>query len=191
MLAPWVQILVPFLALIAMTAASTRVRRNPNADKNQCPQGPNAGIHLYADPDDCTKYFTCSNGFNFPMSCPAGLRFSNTYLTCAEPNTFFDTCQEQQASSTPAPRAATNRCPQGVNPGPFLYVDAEDCSRFYMCANGLNVPMSCPAGLHFSDELQTCVRRGSENDICEVERAVRRCRAGQQWVIPHRHLCHL
>lgn len=40
---------------------------------------------LYPDPDDCTKYYQCSNGLEYLRNCPAGLNFSPSELVCDWP----------------------------------------------------------------------------------------------------------
>ncbi|GFS27911.1 peritrophin-1 [Elysia marginata] len=186
-----------FLAVIAAAAASPR-----------CPQEANAPSFLYADPDDCTKFYMCSGGVNIPMSCPANLRFSNVNMTCAHPGSVHDTCGNPNpnpnpptpaastssgsgpSSTTPNPYAAKNQCPKGPNPPPHLYADPDDCSQFFMCSNGVNILLACPSGLHFSNYRDTCVHRGSSYDECEVEQAIRKCREGSADVLPHPHICH-
>lgn len=44
------------------------------------------GASLYADPDDCTKYYQCSNGLEYLKSCPAGLHFNPFNLVCDWPD---------------------------------------------------------------------------------------------------------
>ncbi|RUS73345.1 hypothetical protein EGW08_018897, partial [Elysia chlorotica] len=121
-----VQMLGFSLAMIALTSASPRVRRNPHEAKNRCSQEPNAGTHLYADPDDCSKYFTCSNGVNFLMSCPANLHFSNRHQTCVHRGSRFDECEIEQA---------IQKCRdgfQGIIPHPHV------CQRYFNCSIDLS-----------------------------------------------------
>ncbi|KAK3752252.1 hypothetical protein RRG08_064273 [Elysia crispata] len=213
-----VQILTFSLALMAVSNASPRVRRNPHAAKNRCPQGPNPSDFLYADPDDCSQYFSCSHGVNIPMPCPVGLHFSNTLQFCTYPDSIFDTCGRTTASpvstsssapspapssssapstapnsnsvqASPNPHAAKNQCPQGPTPPTHLYADPDDCSKFFMCSNGVNILMSCPADLHFSNRKQTCVHRGDVDDTCEIDQAVKKCQDGYQGIIPHPIVC--
>ncbi|RUS75839.1 hypothetical protein EGW08_016397 [Elysia chlorotica] len=186
------RMMVVYLAVIALTTASPRFKRHPHAAKNRCPQSPNAPHFLYADPDDCTRYFSCSNGVNILMFCPSDLRFSDVYQVCVHPGSEFDTCGKTPASPTPDtgsssspapnpssssspapnpgpapnPYAAKNRCPQGPNAPHFLYADPDDCTKFFSCSNGVNILMFCPSDLRFSDVYQVCVHPGSEFDTC-------------------------
>lgn len=41
---------------------------------------------LYPDPDDCTKFYQCSNGLEYLKSCPAGLHFNPFILVCDWPD---------------------------------------------------------------------------------------------------------
>ncbi|KAF0504569.1 chondroitin proteoglycan-2-like [Gigaspora margarita] len=37
---------------------------------------------LYANPDDCTKFFQCAHGYAYLMNCPEGLQWSTKLLRC-------------------------------------------------------------------------------------------------------------
>ncbi|GFO40419.1 chitin binding beak protein 1 [Plakobranchus ocellatus] len=96
---------------------------NPHEAKNQCPQGPNATEFFYADPDDCTQYFACANGRNYPRSCPDGKRFSNVYKTCVIPYSYFDTCAQENA---------LKECQNGYK---GLIAHPTICQRYYNCTS--------------------------------------------------------
>ncbi|CAG8547575.1 404_t:CDS:2, partial [Scutellospora calospora] len=40
---------------------------------------------LYANPDDCSSYIQCSNGYPYVMPCPDGLQWSTEKLRCEWP----------------------------------------------------------------------------------------------------------
>lgn len=196
------------LVLVGTVLASPAHPSNPHADKNFCPQDANAHF-LYADPDDCTKYFACAHGVNYLKTCQANLRFSNVHQVCVYPGSVYDTCNQTTTNSAPTsgskptptvpgstpvhanpnPHEAKNQCPQGPNATSFLYVDPDDCSKFFTCSNGVNILMDCPNGLHFNDVLKTCVHRGSSEDTCEINQAIKKCREGAASLIPHPHAC--
>lgn len=47
-----------------------------------------------------------------------------------------------------------------------MFVDSEDCSRFFVCVLGVLDPRECPEGLHFNFALQVCDR--PENAGCST-----------------------
>ncbi|RJQ71964.1 hypothetical protein D5S17_26650 [Pseudonocardiaceae bacterium YIM PH 21723] len=65
---------VAVAAFLAPVAAADPVSRD-------CP-GPN---QYYADPDDATLFWECSNGIAYRFDCPAGLFWDTTLLTCNYP----------------------------------------------------------------------------------------------------------
>ncbi|KAI8498066.1 hypothetical protein Bbelb_240100 [Branchiostoma belcheri] len=39
----------------------------------------------YPDPEDCSKYYSCSNGIAYSMPCPAGLNYNEDIGVCDWP----------------------------------------------------------------------------------------------------------
>lgn len=56
---------------------------------------------LYADPEDCTKYYHCYNGATYSIPCPPTLRFNPIYSVCDWPANVL--CEEVV---TPAPETS-------------------------------------------------------------------------------------
>jgi hypothetical protein len=51
-----------------------------------CPPQIGDKVTYIADPDDCNKYYVCSNQVAVPMHCPPGLYFCNAKETCDWPD---------------------------------------------------------------------------------------------------------
>jgi hypothetical protein len=45
-----------------------------------CPDG--ASTDPYPDPDDCSKFYQCSNGLKYRKNCPAGTAFNPILKVC-------------------------------------------------------------------------------------------------------------
>lgn len=54
----------------------------PNPGDPECPPGENL---LLPYPEDCTKFYQCSEGTAYVVDCPAGLHFSPVLLICTYP----------------------------------------------------------------------------------------------------------
>lgn len=48
------------------------------------------------------------------------------------------------------------RCPNRNRGEAVLLADPRNCSRFYICSNGVPIRQSCPAGLRFNSRLRVC-----------------------------------
>ncbi|GFO38240.1 peritrophin-48 [Plakobranchus ocellatus] len=145
--------------LLAAILCVVATAPNPHEAKNLCPQGLNAPLLLYGDPDNCTQYFICAHGRNHLISCPDGKHFSNVSKVCVPPHSYFDTC-------APNLHEAKNLCPQGINAPLFLYGDPDNCTQYFFCVQGRNNPRSCPEGKHFNNVSKVCVPAHSHFDTC-------------------------
>ncbi|XP_047125276.1 uncharacterized protein LOC124807443 isoform X1 [Hydra vulgaris] len=58
----------------------------------------------YPDPNNCNKFFICSNGQKLSLSCPFSLAWDNTIKTCLKSSTL---CQVSSLQVTDLPLAAT------------------------------------------------------------------------------------
>ena len=80
----------------------------------QCPE--ESGT--FPDPEDCSKFYVCSNGVVHQQSCPSGLRFSSSGLFCDWPDnvvcgsapstTSSSTSSTFTSTSTTAPTSSTS-----------------------------------------------------------------------------------
>nr|AYV99605.1 venom polypeptide [Dolopus genitalis] len=125
-------------------------------------------------PNDCSKFYKCLNGRAYPISCPQGLHWSTKLQRCdwpevagcdpSIPTTLIPEVTTSSATSTPSTAAPTteapkkdSRCPEDEDPKiPTVLPFPNDCSKFYKCLNGIAYPVSCPAGLHWSNDLNRC-----------------------------------
>lgn len=91
-------------------------------------------------PEDCVKYVECMNGVAFIRTCPRGQKFDRSKQTCVSTN---DDCGNFGKSPVCKER-------NGV------FSKTGDCTRFYLCSNGIAYLKSCPSSLHFNPDLKVC-----------------------------------
>ena len=92
------QILVSsFLLAMVLSANSAPSSVASSQDvNNRCPQGSNVPFYIYADSQDCSKFYICSHGRNHPKFCPGDLHFSSQINTCVFKGSSFDDCTAGQ-----------------------------------------------------------------------------------------------
>jgi hypothetical protein len=54
------------------------------------------------------------------------------------------------------PSSEQSRCPPGTPNPPLHLNDPNDCTRFFTCVNGNEVPTDCPPGQHWSSSSNAC-----------------------------------
>ncbi|KAH8309795.1 hypothetical protein KR067_005485 [Drosophila pandora] len=88
------------------------------------------------DEDDCTKYQVCCTGEFVSKSCPNG-----TYW---DPET--ELCQIDNGECRPP-----TPCVDGETE-----VDADDCTKYFVCCHGELVSKSCDNGFYWNSDAQNC-----------------------------------
>ena len=113
---------------------------------NQCYSQSCGSLDLTAVQGDCSKFYRCSNGVLYTLSCPYGLLFDSRVRVC----NFANQVSCQQATVHPTiPPCGTN-CGGLTTPSPILNPNnigcqssqdltavPGDCGRFYRCANNI------------------------------------------------------
>ncbi|KAJ9600290.1 hypothetical protein L9F63_009415, partial [Diploptera punctata] len=98
---------------------------------------------------DCTKYLVCDNGVLVEKDCPDHLHFNPVSKICDwQQNANCAIDQQQQCQNS------------DILPHP------KNCTKFYMCDNGVLVEKECPASLHFNSVSKVC--DWEENANCVV-----------------------
>jgi hypothetical protein len=119
-------------------------------DREECPE---TGIKSISHPDNCEKYILCVNGMEIKQECPAGLHFSRTLRECTTPKKAECEVDEDR-----------EECPaEGIK----NISHPDNCEKYIICFNGMEIERNCPAGLHFSRELRECT--DPEKAECEVD----------------------
>ena len=120
----------------------------------ECPESDG----LFAHPEQCDRYFECRNNRVTRKLCADGLVFDPQ-----KTGTDQDPCDHLQNTKHKCrgrpklqrPKPGDGFCPRqnGVFPSP----DPSDCDKFYSCLNGVGSVQQCADGLHYDDEIGTCV----------------------------------
>ncbi|CAH1785311.1 unnamed protein product [Owenia fusiformis] len=120
---------------------------------------------LFTDPEDCTKWWHCAHNTPFHMDCPLGLHFNTKTSQCDWPENAR--CGENEGSGAVDTTVAVETYPpptwENVISEDFkcplptgLYLDPEDCSKFYHCSNDIAYHKDCPLGQHFDFKTIRC-----------------------------------
>lgn len=135
-------ILIAVVAFLALTYSQTI---GPGEPDSRCP--PNAPVnppfHI-SHPTNCSLFMTCIGGNAFPQACPSGQHWASSLNRCDWPD--VAQCEE----------GVGNDCPPGSPNPPVFLPHPTDCSRFFQCANGRPVEISCPPGQEWSQENGWC-----------------------------------
>ncbi|XP_046575468.1 hemicentin-1-like isoform X3 [Haliotis rubra] len=86
------------------------------------------------------RFYQCSNGVAHRHQCPEGTVYDSETSVC------------KHAATTAAPKTAES-CPDS---GVVMIAHETDCTKFYMCSNGIKYDMACPATTHFDVSLKVC-----------------------------------
>ena len=120
----------------------------------ECPEADG----LFPHPEQCDRYFECRNFRVSRKLCADGLVFDPQ-----KTGTDQDPCDHLQNTKHKCrgrpklqrPKPGDGFCPRqnGVFPSP----DPSECDTFYSCLNGVGSLQQCADGLHYDDEIGTCV----------------------------------
>jgi len=122
---------------------------------------------VYPDPQQCDKYWTCKRGESKRSLCPDGLVFhpdkGDGEDPCDLKHNVPDKCEGRSELQRAKPGDA--HCPR--QNGVYASEDPYECDTYYSCLNGKSSPTKCAKGLHYSDQIGTCVwPRESGRDDC-------------------------
>lgn len=120
------------------------------------------GFFAHPDPSICNVFYNCVSGRELEMTCVAGLHFHTETGTCVWP----DMANRQGCGSNANKKLADGfQCPKNYpkadKNGQTIthpnFPHPEDCTRFYICLNGIEPRQgSCDAGLVYNEDLQRC-----------------------------------
>lgn len=140
--------------LVGLTSAQSGQR------DNRCPvnESPLSPTHL-AHPSDCTKFYKCSQGNAFELSCPNGQHWNRGYSYCDSIERAHCTANNQQQPQWP-PSTVLHpsylSCPQYDAAQPIFFPHHLSCESFYQCRNGRAVYLTCPEGYHWNVAQSYC-----------------------------------
>merc|ERR1740128_1001448 len=114
-------------------------------------------LYTFMDAERCDLYWECRSGNAKRIVCPDGLVFHPDKPKGEDPcdlkHNVPDKCKNRPGLQRPKP--GDGNCPRqnGVYPS----ADQFECDVFYSCLNGKGSPTKCAEGLHFSEDIGTCV----------------------------------
>lgn len=104
--------------------------------------------------ETCSSFYECNGGVPTRQECESGLYFNENTGLCDDPANVE--CESD--TPTPLPPTLPNtlvNC-DGVND--FDYIPHPDsCSEYFQCFGNYPYLLSCPRGLYFSPERNTCI----------------------------------
>ncbi|KAM7357118.1 uncharacterized protein ACRADG_002609 [Cochliomyia hominivorax] len=100
-------------------------------------------------PADCSKYYTCLNGYAYLQQCPNNLHWSQLTYRCDYPA--VAKCQST-STEIPIPPKPTTPNLVATFTGEISYqLHANECTKFYKCE-----VMSCPAFYYWNSLIEKC-----------------------------------
>jgi len=111
---------------------------------------------FFPDPEQCDKYYECTNEQPEAKFCPDGLLFE-----ASDPNSelcdypFNVDCGSREFVQEPE-LGLDPRCYRAN--GFFNHEDDNICNKYYNCVHGFPYPYDCPTPLVFDEAQGTCVR---------------------------------
>ncbi|XP_055628928.1 peritrophin-1-like [Toxorhynchites rutilus septentrionalis] len=109
----------------------------------RCPREENLAVAVHLPhPTDCGKFLTCNWGDTVVQDCPGGLHWNDRYRYCDWPAQANCMSGEEEEGSALC-------VPGDLEPH-------SECSKFYICANGKRLELSCAPGLHFNPDAKVC-----------------------------------
>jgi len=114
---------------------------------------PNTGDGLYADSQQCDKYYDCYDGIPEERLCPDGLVFEPKSRQ-DEPCDHYFNVDCQKRLQLQEPKGTSDLCPR-LN-GLYAHPDPAVCTTFYTCVDGVAQEYHCSPGLWFDDYDGVC-----------------------------------
>ncbi|GIY90136.1 hypothetical protein CDAR_581411 [Caerostris darwini] len=120
-----------------------------------CPLNEDGNPILKPHETDCRKFYTCNGGVTILQVCQNGLHFNAQEQKCDWPeNAGCETKIIEKPDKIPK-IGIDGQCPKEDSDTPVL-LPHKDCTKFYMCHNGVLLVKSCQKGLHFNAKLNVC-----------------------------------
>lgn len=105
--------------------------------------------------DDCEQYYQCYEDGTWSIEwCPEGTIFDFDLLECYEDGV----CHNN------VPADIDPRCPLVSND--LIFIGGITCEDYYICNNGIPIPMSCRKGMHWNSAMRYCDTPGKAG--CDV-----------------------
>lgn len=123
-------------------------------DGTKCPS---QGLHLYVDPDHCSRYWECYNGCLNHITCQNDYLFDPIHGWCDFPQNVCcgdrdcdgracnDNCSGGGGSSTVKPDFD---CPQANG----FFGDPKNCAKYWQCNNDVPIHKTCQVCKHWNLE---------------------------------------
>lgn len=148
---PWHRF--PILSTLWPILRPTTPSPDEDNDDEECPAD---GIKQISHPDSCEKYILCIGGSAVERRCAPGFHFSREFRSCVSPD--IAECEEERKW----------QCPKEDDLNNLVFLpNKENCSKYYLCFGGDQIPLSCSDGLHWSTEEEACVDKKKAN--CDFE----------------------
>lgn len=127
---PWIRF-PPILSTLLPLFPRWPTRR-PGSDEVDEYECPDEGIELIPYPNDCEKYILCVHGDRIKRNCAPDLHFSPVKRACMLPEDAE--CDGERVWE----------CPDKDDLDDLVFLpNKEDCSKYYLCWEGDQIPMSC------------------------------------------------
>ncbi|XP_057662384.1 chondroitin proteoglycan 2-like [Diorhabda carinulata] len=138
------------------TITTTSTPANPTSIDPICPSTEGTTNVVY--PDDCSKYYKCTDGHSSILSCPENMLFNPKTNKCDYmDNVSCDLTTTHGSGSTTKPDSDCTIVPDGT------YIeDPTNCRKYFLCIHGHGTSFSCPSGEIWDSVALTCVK--SDND---------------------------
>ena len=98
---------------------------------------PNAGLHLYEDPQHCSMYWECYNGCLSHMTCQGNQLYDSEHGWCLPPENIC--CGNRDCDGRACSQDCDFKCPSDYG----FYEDPDNCMKFYQCDDGIAYHKSC------------------------------------------------
>lgn len=121
---------------VSSQAASNRITK----DVYPCPH---SGATRLAHSWSCSKFVQCVNGHAVEKECVQGLLFSVDHQQCLHANKVNCTVEDSP-------------CPRWTDPEDIFYLTSVNGSKYFICQNGLPMPMQCANGFVFNRKELQC-----------------------------------
>jgi hypothetical protein len=153
------------------SAPTTNTPVTPSTIDPVCPSTQGTSYVVY--PDDCSKYYKCTNGYSTILKCPENMVFNPETKSCDySDNVSCDSTKEPTSgttttsATTPTSTTPTTATPPTTfNPssecqdkpdGTFI-ADPSDCRKYYECVYGDTKSFSCPEDTMWDQSITACV----------------------------------
>ncbi|XP_066252034.1 uncharacterized protein [Euwallacea similis] len=122
---------------------------------NRCPKGASG---QFAYDAACNQYLDCWNGRGGPRNCAPGTLFNPRTLECDYPQKVecLSMSAANSAYSRKSAKIQTYQQAKCLEDFTGLIPHYSDCSKFFQCNNGRQIPRDCPPGTLFDTNLNVC-----------------------------------